>query len=984
MFTRLQTTSRLRWGAILSPVVFLLATMIATHAFALELAAPFADNAILQREMNVPVWGWATPGEKITVSFAGQKKTATAGKDGKWRVDLDPLKASFEPAVMSISSSSGKTAQIKNILVGEVWMATGQSNMQWEAGKCDVGRDLLPRIAARVEAGQIRRPVVREGKVTDFYAALHPVEHATLKWGSDASEFSAIAAAFAFKLAEELEVPVGILNGSFSTTKIQTWIPRVGFRDAKDDYTQGLYQQVLQTDPTTPQHKAAWAEFYADIEKTIAENKTRVANGQPPQPIPNDPPGNLNGNRDSSWMFNARVNPMVPYAIRGAIWNQGYASMGEGIRYYNNLHSLVRGWRIVWDRPNLPVYFHQFYTPGNGASGQPTMGGASDMRLGTWLARDIPNAGMASQIDIGGGIHYSSKAVPGIRLALQALNKTYPNTKLVSGKMGKDIVADGPMFKSYTVKGNKLIVEFDHADSGLVVGQTDPKKMAMPQVIENGEDQVKLFYIADANRIWYPATIKLSGNKAILTSPKVDSPRGVSYAAGGVSFVPNIYNKAMLPASPFIYYDNKLVTAETWPEEKLQVDGVKIDPSQIGLAYDYRKMPVLSSQFRDNAVLQAGVPVTIWGSAVHPWVFFGAEDKRTEGKAVIHFSFGDVKKTIPITHDMFEWQVTLAPMQATSKPRTLKVGFTIDGELVHERVAENVVIGDVWYVAAPAGNLDTPATDSGQIVRMMTRKAKRSSASKPSRFSVAVSTTPNNRFASEWNPAKGFAAALGHAIAAKTKNPVGIIFMQTVASKGKPDDTTIKEWIAPNCLKIAPSLQDDYQQLMSLQPGNEHYDANARRYIQNWKDYWTNYIPQLMKTGKVPDGVAWGSYPRLAGEVTTKASQTYNVMTYSFTPAAIKGIVFMPSPFMVSKDQGQYFGEQVSALANCLYHEFGSNDAKFFGLMPAKALAPKITGPTELKAPHEFITSDQWLNEKQTPAEKRKAIVDTIVDKAYP
>ena len=968
-----ETPMLMKWQTMKTILLtLLLGGLMASTAPALELATPFADHAVLQRDMKVPVWGWGKPDAKITVKFAGQTKTATVGKDGKWRVDLDPLKASFDPRELTVTSSAGDSVTLKDILVGEVWMATGQSNMQWTTVKSDVSRTLYPLIQKRVEAGEIRQPVVREGKVTDFYAALHPVEHATLEWSKDITGFSAIASAFAHELAIELEVPVGILNGAFSTTQIQAWIPRVGFRDGKDEYTQNLYKQVLQTDPTTPEHKAAWDKFYQSIEDTIAENKKRIAAGKEPLEIPTDPPGNLHGNRDSSWLFNARVNPLVPCAIRGAIWNQGYASQGEGLRYYENLHSLIRGWRIVWDRPDLPVYFHQFYRGGNSASGSaPGFGGTIDMRTATWLAsKDIPNASMASQIDIGGGIHYYNKSTPGIRLALQALKKTY----------GKDIVADGPMFKKYTVKGDKVIVEFDHADGGLVVGDPDPKNMAIPKILPNGEAKVNLFYVADADRVWYPATFKIDGDKVIVSSPKVKQPHGVSYAGSGVGFQPNLYNKALLPTTPFVYYDNELVTAESWPDDAIKIDGV--EPEMAGLEYDYRKMPLLSTQFRDDAVLQAGQPVTIWGSAVHPWVYFGAKDKRTEGKAVVHFSFGDIKKTIPVTDDMLEWQVTLPAMPAGNKKYTLDVKFTIDGELIHERKAENVVFGDVWYVAVPDGNWETPVKKSDQIVRMMQRQAKRDSNNTPSRFSIAVSTTPENRFASYWKPAEGFAAALGHAIAAKTNNPVGIIFMQTSASKGKPDQTQIKHWIAAEDLNQAPSLMDDYKQLAALRPGNEYYDANARRYMNAWKAYWGKYIPELMATGKVPDARAWGSYPSFAAKVDTTASHVYNVMVHSFTPAALKGIVFIPGPAMVESDQGANYGEQLSALANSWQARFGTDKATFFYGQPSPSLAAKITKPTAIKGPSQAIKIDVWPSAKDGQA-ARRAIIETIVGKAY-
>ncbi|MBL7222911.1 MAG: hypothetical protein ISS72_03565, partial [Candidatus Brocadiae bacterium] len=632
--------------------------------------------------MKVPVWGWSEPGTNVTVEFAGQKKNAAADKNGKWMLDLDELEASLEPREMVITDSRGSRVVIKNILVGEVWLASGQSNMQWKVQKSSCSK-------LRVEAKGNVAPI-REFEVTSVVAMLHPIERADGAWkNGDYGNYSAIALAFAHKLYGELNVPIGILNCSFSQTTIQAWVPREGFRDGEDEYTKAIHKKILETDPTTPEHKAAWNAFYQSIEDTLKENAERVRKGEAPKEISTRTPGNLSGNRDASWLFNGRLNPVVPYAIRGAIWNQGYANMGEGLLYCNNLHSLVRGWRLRWNRPELPVYFHQFYCPGKSGFSSPSIGSTAEMRLGTWLARDIPDAGMASQIDITGAIHYWNKAVPGQRLALHALKNQY----------GRKVVADGPMFQSYKVEGRKLIVAFDHAEGGLVVAETGSNAdrrnkegtgFADPRIIEDGDDQVKLFYLADENRIWYPANMRIDGDTVVLTSPKVKSPRGVSYATGGVGFRPNVYNRALLPMTPFIYYDNKLVTAETWPDEELKIDGVVPDPDAVGTKYEWRKMPLLGTQFRDNAVLQAGVPITLWGSAVHD---FGYE---AEGEAAIKFSFAGIEKTIPVAagpsivtlgpgQTRFpsgkEWRVTLPPMEASAEPKTLKVTFTIDGEV---------------------------------------------------------------------------------------------------------------------------------------------------------------------------------------------------------------------------------------------------------------------------------------------------------------
>ena len=958
---------------------------------AIDLGAPFGDNAVLQREMKVPVWGWSKPGVKVTVQFAGQEKTAAADKDGKWMLQLDKLNASFQPREMVISDNTGKIVTLKNILVGEVWMASGQSNMQWKVQKSSCSK-------LKVEPRDGVAPI-REFEITSVYAALHPIEKATGPWkNGDYGNYSAIAFAFAHKLYDELDVPIGILNCCFSQTAIQAWVPRVGFAGGQDEYTKAIHQKILETDPTTPQHKAAWSEFYQGLADAMKENDARIKNGEPARAIPIKPPGNLSGNRDASWMFNGRLNPVIPYAIRGAIWNQGYANMGEGLPYYHHLHSLVRGWRMRWNMPDLPVYFHQFYGKYFGDKGgdetHPLIGGVAEMRLGTWLARDIPNTGMASQIDITGGIHYSHKAVPGQRLALHALKNQY----------GKEVVADGPMYKSYMVKGDKLIVEFDHAQGGLAVAETrsnatDRKNgtgFANPRIIADGDDQVKLFYLAGDDRVWHPADMKLAGDNVILTSPKVKKPRGVSYATGGVGFQVNLYNKALLPMTPFIYYDHKLVTTKTWPDEKLKIAGVVIDPTTIGKKNEYRRMPLLSTQFRENGVFQAGVPVTIWGSAIHPWGY------EAKGKAVVKFSFAGVEKTIPVTPGMREWEVTVPAMKPSAEPKTLKVSFTIDGELAHERVCENIVIGDVWYVAAPplSGGVAVKAKSPG-IVRMLTRKAKRFQFPRASRYSVCVSTTPKNRFACKWEDASGVAAALGHRIAAKTGKPVGIVFMQSGMHrvKGSPDVNLIdlKSWISPDCLNLARSLMEDYKDLGAVTPGNPYYNASVRRYIDKWKKYWSEYVPQMMETKRVPDGVTWGRILNLSSSVTSTASQVYNVMTHSFTPGSFKGVIFLSSPKMIEKGQGANYGSELSALANCWKSKFaprqGSGqgaDPMFFYTIPSKALAPKITAPAGIKGKSAFCELGRWLSAERGDKEGAAAagkqltdVIEAIVNQAY-
>ncbi len=919
-----------------------LLTPFVSLASSIELGSPFCDNAILQREMDLPVWGWSKPGSTVTVEFAGQKATTPAGASGKWMLKLKPLKASDVPAEMIISHSDGQKVSIKNILVGEVWMASGQSNMQWIAAKCDVQK-IVADLKAKGET-----PPIREFGVTGACSALHPIERAVGAWKvDDYGNYSAVAFAFAHKLYGELKVPIGILNCSWSETAIEAWTPREGYATAQDDYGKEIHRKCQITDPRTPEHKKAWGAFYQSLESQMAANQEKVKAGVKPPSISAPLPGNMMSNRDANWMFNGRMNPVVPYAIRGAIWNQGWANRQTGLLYYNCLHNMIRGWRIVWDRPELPVYFHQFYCPGNDPfTGKPSLDSTAEMRLGTWLARDIPHTGMACQIDIQGAIHYGNKTLPGKRLALHALKNQY----------GKSIISDSPMFKSYEVKGDKLIVSLDFSEGGLLVGQAIEKDLVnAPAVLENSEDKVKLFHLAGEDRVWHPASMKIDGDKIIVSSPGVKAPRGVSYGAEGVGTQPNVYNKAMLPLVPFIYYDDKLVTSKDWPGGKLVIAGEQIDTSMDGKIYEYRKMPLLSQQFDDNAVLQAGKPVTIWGSTRN-YGEWQAEPEK--GDCKVEFEFGDIRKTIAVTPEMAEWQVALPPMKAGPTPNTLKVRFTIDGETVHTREAKNIVFGDVWYLALPAGNFTAPAAKpSGQIVRMIENESKRDGNGMPSRFSIATSRglRAENRFASYWKDAEGFAAAFGHGIASKTGHPVGIIFMQS------KNDVALKDWIAADFLNQAPSLMADYKTVGSQHTDNPHYIDNVRRYMADWRKYWDAYIPAMIETKAAPDGAVWGIYPKLEPEIgDSQATMTYNVYVDCFSPAQVSGIVFLCGNAMIKEGDGANFGSEMSALANCFKARFGGDDVPFFYTIPASSLASRITKPQSIKGANTALEINEW------------------------
>ncbi|NQT89603.1 hypothetical protein HQ560_22730, partial [bacterium] len=447
----------------------------------LELASPFLDHAVLQREMAVPVWGWAMRGSTVTVTFAGQKKTAKADARSKWKLELAPLKASSEGRELSVRASDGEGLTLKDVLVGEVWFASGQSNMEWVAGKSMCGQ-LAGTIARSKEEIPIREYQVDTG------SALFPQSRTTAKDGWKSSKlaggFSALSLAFAWGLYEELKVPIGILRSSHGATPIETWTAYEGF--ASHPELQGIAAKIRQSDPSTPDGQKAFAQLYGDLKEWQVEGEKRIGRMraigamdcsltwlrqgglyiQRTGTVLSRPslPGIAAEWKGASRMYNMKIAPLIPYAIRGAIWCQGTSNGGDGRIYAAKLEALVNGWRENWGRPDLPFYFtqQQHYGEPN-----PDHVGFADLREAqTLFFRNAKNVGMVPQHDLNSarptGIHYYNKLDPGKRLARWALAHQY----------GRKIAYTGPLYKSHSIKGATVRVQFEQRGpgGGLMVG----------------------------------------------------------------------------------------------------------------------------------------------------------------------------------------------------------------------------------------------------------------------------------------------------------------------------------------------------------------------------------------------------------------------------------------------------------------------------------------------------------------------------------
>ena len=460
-----------------------------------KLPSIFGNSMVLQRDLPVPVWGWAEPGEKVTVSLAGQSKDTVADAKGQWRVALDPLKTNAEGQSLKIAGNN--TIELGDVLVGEVWICSGQSNMEFGLGGAVNGKE---------EVAAANHPQIRLFQVQGKLTAALPQEECPGKWAvcqpNTVGGFSAVGYFFGRRLQQELGVPIGLVNSSWGGTRIEPWTTLSGFRSVAE-------LKELADEVSAREMKAEQGE------------KVEVGGGTPEA------------------ICNAMIRPLAPFAMRGAIWYQGESNGGEGETYYQKTKALVNGWRELFN-PDLAFYWVQladFQQPTEDPAGGD---GWAKLRESQVKSLTIPHTGMAAITDIGDAkdIHPRNKQDVGWRLAQWALNQTY-------GKKG--LVPSGPLYKSIQVEGNAIRITFDHVGGGLIVGE----KSGLEPTKEIPGGQLKRFAIAGADKKWSWAQATIDGATIVVKSPEVANPVAVRY---GFSMNPagaNLYNKEGIPASPF-------------------------------------------------------------------------------------------------------------------------------------------------------------------------------------------------------------------------------------------------------------------------------------------------------------------------------------------------------------------------------------------------------------------------------------------------
>jgi sialate O-acetylesterase len=426
------------------------------------------DNMVLQRDHELPIWGKADPGEKVTVRLADKEASGTAGADGRWLVRLPKFPAGGPHELVV----TGKNKIIlKNVLVGEVWICSGQSNMEWPMTQVD---------NPKMEIDSADYPKIR------LFHARHKksdreVDDVVGKWEAcsptSVPNFSAVAYFFGRHLHKELNAPVGLIECAWGGTPAEHWTPSASFQaDSALSQTSG--------------HPHS-----AKVMKT------------------------------PSVLYNGMIAPLIPHAIRGAIWYQGESNVPMAKQYHRLFSAMITGWRKQWGQGDFPFLFVQL-APWNYAGINWPREGCPLVREAQLRTLSLANTGMVVTMDIGDvdDIHPRNKQEVGRRLGLAARAIAH----------GEPIVHSGPIYKTMKIEKDKAVLHFDHVHGGLVAKGGD----------------LAWFEIAGKDRAFVDAKATIHGDKVVVQSDKVKQPVAVRFAWSDVA-LPNLFNQAGLPASPF-------------------------------------------------------------------------------------------------------------------------------------------------------------------------------------------------------------------------------------------------------------------------------------------------------------------------------------------------------------------------------------------------------------------------------------------------
>jgi sialate O-acetylesterase len=461
---------------------------------------------VLQQKSRVALWGWADSGEKISIATSWNKKvtTVTAGNNGKWMTSVETTKAG---GPYTITFKGSNEIKVENVLLGEVWLASGQSNMEFFMAKTRSSSYTgVPDYEQEIKNANY--PMIRQIDVANKNAG-EPQDNFKGDWKvcspQTADTFSAVAYYFARKVQEATGFPVGIINATWGGTAIESWMKKEALAaDSNFSILVNRYEDDVKKYP----------EALADYK--LAEDKWKLDSTAKKPVAPVKP----NPDKAPVRLYNGMIAPLVPYTLKGIIWYQGENNAPRAYQYRKLFPAMINSWRSDFKNASLPFYFVQI---------SPHRSQHPELREAQLLTyRTVAHTGMAVTTDNGDSldIHPRNKKLVGERLGLWALYNEY-------GK--KNIVFSGPVYKSMKQEGNKIRISFDFVDGGLVSNDGQP---------------LKEFTIAGDDQRFVPARAEINGNDILVWSDEVTKPISVRFAWRNIP-KPNLFNKAGLPASPF-------------------------------------------------------------------------------------------------------------------------------------------------------------------------------------------------------------------------------------------------------------------------------------------------------------------------------------------------------------------------------------------------------------------------------------------------
>lgn len=515
-----------RVGALKHTTIFGLLLIPLLSRAELKLPAIISDHMILQQKQVNPIWGWDTAGTEVKVTFGNQAKTATAGEDGKWTVKLDPLDASAEPEMLVIEGTSKR--EISDVLVGEVWMCSGQSNMGMTVGgdwKYEV--ETLSSNHPNLRLITVPRVGSQEAK-TDFNG----------KWESanpnSSKNFSAVGFFYGRYLHEILGVPVGLINNSWGGSAAEAWVRRESLE--KDPRFKSTMENWVAREAQLSSAEAQ-AKFETDLAAWKEKAKAAKEAGEKPPRGPASPDSILNGNSRPGNIFYGMVYPTLGYGMKGVIWYQGESNAGRAWDYSRLFPYMIEQWRAEWGQGDFPFYWVQL-ADFMSETDQPGESAWAELRESQTKTMSLPNTGEAVIIDLGEGndIHPKNKYDVAARLVRWALAKDYGM---------KNIEPQSPQYQEMSVSEGKVSLTFDHVGGGLRTVDTS---------------DVKGFAICGEDRKWVWAKAKITGaNTVEVWAENLAEPVAVRYAWAN-NPVCNVYSKIGLPLTPFRTDDFRMTT----------------------------------------------------------------------------------------------------------------------------------------------------------------------------------------------------------------------------------------------------------------------------------------------------------------------------------------------------------------------------------------------------------------------------------------